>query len=188
MRTTALLTVALIALAAAAPLAGQSLADVARKEEERRKEIKTPAKVLTNKDLADVPPATAPPPSAASTPGATPSTTPAASDAATADKDAKDKEGGGKDQKYWSTKLKSLQDALAKDQNYADAMQTRINALTRDFVNEADPVKQRIIGDNRQKSIDELNRLTAQAAADKKAIDDFQEEARRAGVPPGWLR
>ena len=42
--------------------------------------------------------------------------------------------------------------------------------------------------DDRQKAIDELNRLTKQIADDKKAIADLQEEARRAGVPPGWLR
>ena len=40
----------------------------------------------------------------------------------------------------------------------------------------------------RQKAIADLNRLTKEIADGKKAIADFQEEARRAGVPPGWLR
>src|ERR1700722_2972623 len=39
----------------AAPLRAQSLADVARQEEARRKEIRQPAKVYTNKDLVSVP-------------------------------------------------------------------------------------------------------------------------------------
>ena len=39
------------AMAAPAFAQTQSLADVARKEEERRKEIKKPAKVITNQDL-----------------------------------------------------------------------------------------------------------------------------------------
>ena len=34
----------------------------------------------------------------------------------------------------------------------------------------------------------ELNRLTTEVQAQTKAITDIQEEARRAGVPPGWLR
>jgi len=34
----------------------------------------------------------------------------------------------------------------------------------------------------------ELDRLKKQLLADKKAIADLEEEARRAGVPPGWLR
>ena len=40
----------------------------------------------------------------------------------------------------------------------------------------------------RQKAIDELNRLKKEIEDDKKAIAALQEEARRAGVPPGWLR
>ena len=44
------------------------------------------------------------------------------------------------------------------------------------------------IATERQKTIDELNRLKKEIEDDKKAIADLQEEARRAGVPPGWLR
>ena len=39
----------------AAPLRAQSLADVARQEEARRKEIRQPARVYTNKDLVERP-------------------------------------------------------------------------------------------------------------------------------------
>jgi hypothetical protein len=34
----------------------------------------------------------------------------------------------------------------------------------------------------------ELDRLKKQIDATKKAIADLEEEARRANVPPGWLR
>ena len=40
----------------------QSLAEVAQQEEERRKTVKPAGKVLTNKDLGDVPPAAVAPP------------------------------------------------------------------------------------------------------------------------------
>ena len=40
----------------------------------------------------------------------------------------------------------------------------------------------------RQKALAELDRMKKAAAADAKAIADLEEEARRAGVPPGWLR
>ena len=93
-----------------------------------------------------------------------------------------------KDQKYWAARLKNLQDRLARDQDYADAMQTRINALTTDFVNRDDPAQRAVIEQNRQKSIAELARLTKSVQDTKKAIADLDEEARRAGVPPGWLR
>ncbi len=197
MRRTGLLIVALLTvLTYAAPLGAQSLGDVAKKEEERRKQVKTPSKVLTNKDLADVPPATAPPASAS------PSSADAAKDKDKGkDKDdkAKDKDqekdkekdkdsGAVKDQKYWSEKMKSLQGALSHDQVLADAMQTQINSLTTDFVNRDDPAQRATIERNRQTAVAELNRLKEQIRKDQKAIDDLSEEARRAGVPPGWLR
>src|SRR6266446_5036063 len=46
-------------LLTADPLRAQSLADVARAEEARRKAVKQPSKVYTNKDLPSVPPPTA---------------------------------------------------------------------------------------------------------------------------------
>ena len=192
MRRTGLLIVALAtALAYAAPLAAQSLADVAKKEEERRKEIKAPAKVLTNKDLAEVPPQ--PVPSTPATPagGSTETPAPAAGGTTPDTGDAtKPKDAGGvvKDQKYWSEKMKSLQESLAHDQVLADAMQTQISSLTTDFVNRDDPAQRAVIEKNRVTALGELNRLKDQIKKDQKAIDDLQEEARRAGVPPGWLR
>ena len=45
-----------------------------------------------------------------------------------------------------------------------------------------------MIANDRQRSLDELTRLKTAIQDEKKAIDEFQEEARRAGVPPGWLR
>ena len=67
-------------------------------------------------------------------------------------------------------------------------MQTRINALTTDFVNRDDPAQRSVIEQNRNKSIAELARLNTSVKDTQKAIDDLLEEARRAGVPPGWLR
>ena len=68
------------------------------------------------------------------------------------------------------------------------AVQTRINSLTADFVNRDDPAQRILIERDRQKSIAELSRLTKAIADGKKSIADLGEEARRAGVPPGWLR
>jgi len=45
-----------------------------------------------------------------------------------------------------------------------------------------------VIARDKQKAIDELNQLKQSIENDKKAISDLEEEARKAGVPPGWLR
>ena len=175
----------------ARPAQAQSLADVARKDEARRKSAPEPAKVYTNKDLSHRPEDAQP-----ATDAAKPADTAkdAAKDADAKDKaqDAsKDKVGGKdsvKDQAYWSGRLKALNDKLARETNYAEAMQTRINALNTDFVNRDDPV-QRAGGErDRQKALAELARLKQDLADDKTAIADLLEAARQAGVPAAWMR
>jgi hypothetical protein len=169
-----------------APVRAQSLADIAKKEEDRRKTVAAPSKVYTNKDLSPAP-AGSPPPAASTASVPSDAAKSAQDDGKGTSKDAAEK-GPVKDQAYWAGRLKALQDKLARDQDYADAMQTRINSLTTDFVNRDDPAQRAVIETNRQKSIAELARLTKSIQDDKKALADFLEEARRAGVPPGWLR
>ena len=168
----------------AVPVCAQSLADVAKKEEDRRKKIPEPAKVYTNKDLSSAPAPSTPSPAAAPATAA-----PAASDDAAKAKEpeAKDKE-PPKDQKYWAGRIKTLRDELARNETYAEAMQTRLNSLQTDFVNRDDPAQRALIERDRQKVAAELNRLKQSITDGKKAIADLLEEARRAGVPPGWLR
>jgi len=168
---------------------GQSLADVARKEEERRKEVKQPSKVFTNKDLGEVPPAPAPP-SADAGKGSADQATKDADKQKDKDKD-KDKDKNNepaKDQAYWAGRKNQLAAQLDRDQTYADALQTRINSLWADFTARDDPAQRAVLERDRQKSIAELDRLKKTIANDKKALADLDEEARRAGVPPGWLR
>ena len=177
----------------AAMLGAQSLAEVARQEEARRKEIRQPAKVYTNKDLASVPPPSAP--ARASEPSEKPAT-PAAAESKDGARDGKEPpqapdskdKGVVKDQKYWSGRMQDLRKQLDRDQILADALQSRINALTADFTARDDPAQRAVIGRDRQRAIDELARLKLAIQNTKKAIADLEEEARRASVPPGWLR
>ena len=184
------------ALLLTAAVQAQSLADVAKKEEERRKANPEATKVYTNKDLNAAP--------APSTPaGGTKDTkdTKDARDAKDAKgpkdtKDAQDSKAANdangkepaKDKAYWSGRLKKLQDQVEQNQTLVDAMQTRINALSTDFVNRDDPAQRSVIERDRQKALSELARLKQAVVDGKKAIVDLEEEARRAGVPPGWLR
>ena len=178
-----------LCLAGAWPVHAQSLADLAKKEEARRKTTAEPTKVYTNKDLNHGRTETSPPAEAGSKPADAKDK--AAKDAAK-DKDAsKDKDAAKepvKDKAYWSGKLKALDDKLLRDSNYLDAMQTRINALNTDFVNRDDPIQKSAVERDRQKAIAELNRLKQDVVDDKKAIAGLEEDARRAGIPPGWLR
>ena len=182
-----------------ATASAQSLADVARQESARRQTVKTDGKSYTNKDLKPVP---VTPPAADSAGGADTTKgdqSTAAADATSKDDraaDAKDissaKKGDDtsevKDQAYWSQRMADLRGQLDRDQTLLDALQSRINALTTDFVNRDDPAQRGQIANDRQKALAELDRLKKTVEQDKRAIPELEEEARRSGVPAGWLR
>jgi hypothetical protein len=181
-----LTTVALVAaVATCRPAHAQSLGDVAKQEEERRKDVKPSAKVYTNRDLGGSSSAAPQPETKPSGNSGPPS--------ATADKgkdESKDaaKDGGVKDQKYWSSRKKELQAKLERDKVLADAMQSRVNALTADFAARSDPAQRAVIEADRKRALTELEGLQKTMKDDQKGLADLDEEARKASVPPGWLR
>ncbi len=192
----------LVTVAASASPSGQSLAEVARQEEARRKAIKGPAKVYTNDSIRGgsspaAPPPASPAPATAAAGGsvATPATaTPSSSKAASAStpsaaaEPADQQPGEKKDEHYWRKRVQAERDALARAQIFAESLQTRINVLSADFVNRDDPAQRAVIANDRQKALDELERVKQEIVAHTKGIAGVQDEARRAGVPPGWLR
>jgi hypothetical protein len=185
----ALLTMVVMGLGSA-QVHGQTLADVAKKEEERRKTTKGSGKTYTNKDLGTPPSAPPPPPAkpAASIDAAAKEAEKPPDQGKDQGKDPEKEKEPAKDQAYWAGRIKELQTQLQRDQTYVDALQTRVNSLATDFVNRDDPAQRGVLAGERQKALGELERLKKQIEATKKAIADLEEEARRANVPPGWLR
>src|SRR5947208_13412270 len=110
--STVVVAVAAVAIVACRPVAAQSLGDVAKQEEDRRKDVKPSAKVYTNKDLgAPMSSGSAPDAKPASDQSATPPSADKAKD--TSKEPAKDEV--VKDQKYWSSRRKELQAKLERD-------------------------------------------------------------------------
>src|SRR3989454_10280731 len=122
----ALATVALF-VAGAAPVFAQSLADLAKKEEERRKKIPDPAKVYTNKDLGAAPAPSAPAPAAAPTAPA-PDAAKEAAAAKAKGQETKDKN-RPKDQKSWAGRMKTLREEGTRNGTNARPRQLRLNPL-----------------------------------------------------------
>lgn len=182
MRILTLVAILGLLAGAGAPLYSQSLADVAKKEEDRRKTVKDGAKTYTNKDLKPVPQPQAPP--ATASPAAADAKEPAADKA----DDKGDAKGETKDRAYWFGRMQGLREQLERDRTFAEALQSRINALTADFAARDDPAQRSQIGVAREKAVAELERLKLAIDEGTKAIAALEEEARRAGVPPGWLR
>lgn len=172
-----------LAIAAwAVPASAQSLAAVARKEEARRKQVTQPSKVLTNKDLK---PVIAPPP-----PAPAPADAPAPAEGAAPPGEAApdEEQQREQDEQAWRNKMNDARQALDRSQMYADALQSKINALWGDFTARDNPVERAQIEIERKKAIAEQERVKGEIEAQKKAIADLEEEARKAGVPPGWIR
>jgi len=212
--TQALVVVVALAAILTSGAPAQSLGDLARREEARRKATAN-GKTYTNDDLRGAPAAAttpAPPPGASAAPDAAPATggadakplpapppstktytKPAAGADAKADAAAEPKAAAAApdpkgDQAMWRQRRQSIQDSLERAQAFAVALQSQINGLTADFAARDDPAQRAKVGADRQKALTELDRVKKEIQQHTKALADLQEEARRAGVPPGWLR
>jgi hypothetical protein len=168
----------------------QSLGDIAKKEEARRKDVKAPGKVYTNGNLrADTSsPAPAPVPAAQAGATGTEQVPPSPSGVQPKEGDKPATDEPKKDEAYWKARVAKARGDLERAQTFADALQSRINALTTDFAARSDPAQRAVIGTDRQKALAELDRVKKEIEANTKAIADIQDEARKTNVPAGWVR
>ena len=185
---------ALVFIGMANVAAAQSLGDVAKKEEQRRKTVKS-GKVYTNDELKRDPTPSVPASASTgttSTPSAssTPAPAPASSGNNAGKDDSANKDGSAdkSDEKTWRKRITNARESLQRSQAFADALQSQLNALSTDFVNRDDPIQRQQIAKQRDGVVAELDRVKKEVAAQTKAISDIQEEARRANVPAGWVR
>ena len=189
-----LIVAALLALAV--PVSAQTLGELAKKEAERRKTAPPAGKTYTNEDLKKLPPAPgdagakpADPAKAAEALKALDPSNPADKTKPTEIKpDAKPAGEAAKDEKYWHDRITAVREDIRRNEAFRSALQTQVNALATDFANRDDPAQRAKIADDRQKALAEMARLTLDIDKANKLIADIEEEARKAGVPPGWIR
>jgi hypothetical protein len=195
----------LVALAVAVPLFAQtpSLAEIAKKEQERRAGLKGPAKVYTNDDLKKTGGLPSSTPAAAAGQGDQKSADPNATSKAVDEKKpaaggdaakvpdagkSEKKDTDQKDEPYWRARMTQAREELRRNEMFLDALQSRVNALSAEFTARDDPSQRAQIADDRQKALAELDRVKAEITKGQQTISDIEEEARKAGVPAGWLR
>jgi hypothetical protein len=193
-RLVVLSAIAVIVCASVARAQTPTLGEVAKKEAERRKAQPAAGKVYTNKDL----PSTAQKPAAAATPPADASA-PVDPVAAATQKPAEQKpaeqkpadakpEADQKGEAYWKGRITAAREELRRSEMFAEALQARINALNKDFASRDNPVQRSRAAEDRNEALAELNRVKHDVDRGKKQIADIEEEARKAGVPPAWVR
>lgn len=168
----------------------QSLVEVARQEEARRASIAPGdrSKVYTNDDLrgsggltigtaANAPATEADTGSGRAGRGPGHGDAPAAPDA-----------GEPFDEDAWRARMATVQEARGRAELTASALQNRADGLWAQFTAMDDPARRRVVERQRFEALAELERTQAEADRLDLEIRDIREEARRAGVPPGWLR
>jgi hypothetical protein len=171
MNVTRNLALTTLVLAMGAAIAGaQSLAEVAKKEKDRRDKNKDePTLVITDRELAQ---------SFGGVPATSSTTTSTTEDGEGATPETEKKNGDVDETKtpeYWQNRVKGSKDKIAKleeqlqSDDWGDGQ--RMNT---------DPRGQNNLG-TRQKAEQDL-------AAAKAELEAIRAEARRAGVPPGWVR
>lgn len=172
-----------VALALQAGVSAQSLADVAKAEEARRRTVKAGTKVYTNDDLGRTP-ATSPAPSQP-VPAASTAAKPGESAAKPGEEKPVDPT---KTQAHWKERATTLQQSLSRSRLLLDALQSQVNSLNAEFMNTDDPGQRDLMQARIQRAAGELQRVQQDIEKQTKAATDLQEEARRSGVPAGWVR
>ena len=172
-----------VSLAFQAGMSAQSLADVAKAEEARRKTVKAASKVYTNEDLGGTSPTGAAPSQAAASTGS--SAKPGDAAAKPEEKKAVDPT---KTEKYWKDRAAEIQQSLARSKVLLDALQSQVGGMNAEFLSMDDPGHRDLLQARMQRATGELQRVQQDIEKQTKAAADLQEEARKSGVPAGWLR
>ncbi len=169
--------VAGVLVAGVASSSGQSLADVARKEEARRQKIAAPKKVYTDADAEKYAPATPGAQAAATTVTALDASGRPVGEAAAA-------EGLPADEAGWRARLQNARDGVDRNKLLLSALEQQARSSAR-RAGTADGEAPAEDGSSRAA---EIKRLKAEMDTFRATLANAEEEARKAGVPPGWVR
>ena len=161
----------------------QSLADISRKEEARRKAVKTPAKLYT---IQDVQKASGGDPTA-------PLTAPAAGVkqpevAAPKEAAAPPPEQGVKDEAYWRGAFADARTKLERSNGFLSALKAQYEVLANRFAATSDAAERGALVAQMEKVQAEVDGLQQDIVQQSKDLADLEEQARQAGVPAGWIR
>ena len=192
-----LLSILVLLVAAPAVSRAQSLGEVAKREEEKqekkKKSGKPPAKVkvYTDEDLKKARENESGALTVLPENGNLESGTVSSSD----DDEVVSGEGrpaGGRrrTETYWRDRATRLRDAVTEADGKVRDLEARIAALRNDMnpVNTQDPNRLQTRDRELQEATDGLDAARRAADAARKALADLEEEARRAGAMPGWVR
>jgi acyl-CoA reductase-like NAD-dependent aldehyde dehydrogenase len=94
------------------------------------------------------------------------------------------------DEPVWRQRVRDRREAVSRAEKAIEDAQSRLNALMldRDPTNLGDPSRLQTLEVKRNEARSALEGARLNLAEAQKGLQDLEEEARRNGVPPGWLR
>lgn len=178
---------ALIVLVTWLTSAPVSLADIAQREALRRQATPRATTAFTNDDLPLMAPAAVSGVrvEAKDEAGEQAAEASAATDATEAATDEPDEV---RDEAWWREHFTTARTTLAENRRLLAETRTKVAALQTDFVSLDDPAQRELVRQALDDATAEAQRLEAQVGKDETAMLDLIEQARRAGIPPGWVR
>ena len=170
-------------------LLSQSLVEVAKKERERRANLKGKKKIVaTNADLSKSKRRTA---TSISGPEildkrTSPRTEPVRKSSPRVEQSGKSE---AEEEKIFKQRQASFEAKLKQAKEFSDLMATKMNGLWQELYNLGNDMtyRGRIQADISETYL-KLQRSRSEEAKAKEELDAFLAEARKRGVPPGWLR
>lgn len=92
-------------------------------------------------------------------------------------------------EEYWRGRYQNASARVQQAQEKVNQLQSDINSLNQQFYAEGDGVGQRpLIESERGARLTELEAAKAELEQARQDFTNLEEEARRAGAPPGWVR
>ncbi len=167
----------LAALTVAIPASAQSLAEIAAKEAARRAAIKAPARVLTEKDL----------PADKTVVAKAPRTPDVGGSAVSSPETTTKTDDNGHDERWWNARAQPLLRKLNAATAKLRAATARAEAIAVDVARSGSGPRTAMMR-KAERTAAEVDRYAAEVANTRRALADLEEEARKAGALPGWLR
>ena len=165
----------------------QSLGELAKKERERRQQVQSEVRVITNKEAAKF--------------NSGPVTTLSLPSSQAPGKEAPDKTGNatvkpisdepvdfqGRPESWWRQTMADARKNLKDLGNEGNVLTLKLADLQNQFYREASGFRQQEIQREIQKSLYEQDRNKENFEKAKKELEDLEKDARRSGALPGWL-
>jgi polyhydroxyalkanoate synthesis regulator phasin len=95
----------------------------------------------------------------------------------------------GNDKEYWKSSMQQARNAITQAEERVRALQDRVNQLQNDFYTWDDPAtRDGVIKPALDQALADLEQARKNVETARTRVTDLEEQARKAGALPGWLR